>query len=52
MGLMDGTMAKGSDDMDMDNDRKRMLMQKMNDGTISDAEREELMGYQNKDSGK
>jgi len=41
MGLMDGTMAKGSD-MDMNADRMRMLEQKNADGTITDAEREEL----------
>jgi len=43
MGLMDGTMAKGDD---MTADRKQMLMQKMNDGTITDAEREELAKMQ------
>jgi hypothetical protein len=46
MGLMDGTMSKGSDDMSMDADREKMLMQKMNDGTITEAERDELMQYQ------
>jgi hypothetical protein len=46
MGLADGTMAKGSDDMNAD--RMRMLNEKMNDGTITDAEREELAKMQGK----
>jgi hypothetical protein len=45
MGMMDGTMAKGDD---MAADRKQLLMQKMNDGTITDAEREELAKMQSK----
>ena len=43
MGMMDGTMSKGDD---MAADRIKMLTQKMNDGTITDAERDELMKMQ------
>lgn len=43
MGIMDGTTAKDDNDT---SERVRMLTQKMSDGTITDAERDELAGYQ------
>jgi hypothetical protein len=46
MGLMDGTMSSGND---MAADRMQMLMQKMNDGTITDSERDELAKMQGND---
>lgn len=52
MGIMDGTMAK-DDNQDME--RMQMLTNKMSDGTITDAERDELAMIQNRglpDSGK
>ena len=46
MGIMDNMKSKIDDNGDMQ-DRMEMLTSKMNDGSITDAEREELMRMQN-----
>lgn len=49
MGIMDGMKSKGYD-MNDDMDRMRMLTDKMNDGSITDAERDELTKMQSRPS--
>jgi len=45
MGIMDGTMAKSDDNAD-DMERIEMLKSKKKDGSISDAERDELFNLE------